>query len=89
MAYISTLLPHMENTTDSKSKIGSDIQRLRGDLGESVIDLSGKAGIARGYWYEVERGEVNVTIETLEAIARALDADVEVRFSPKRRRRAS
>ena len=56
--------------------IGSNTRRIRKDRGLKVDDASTRAGLAKGYWYQIEAGEPNLTIDTLEAIAKVLNVSV-------------
>ncbi len=53
----------------TKKVIGENIRRLRKDSGRSVVELTGKLKMPRPYWYELEQGMVNYTVERLEQIA--------------------
>jgi len=66
----------MSITDATKKIIGENVRRLRVQSGKNVEELAGTAGVARGYWYEVERAATNPTVEMLELIARALKVSV-------------
>jgi transcriptional regulator with XRE-family HTH domain len=78
---------------DTRRLIGANIRRLRETSGMPVTALAEGAGIKRGYWYEIESGLPNVTIDVLDRIAgelsKALGREVEARDlltdPPKRR----
>lgn len=57
---------------DARAIIGWNLRRLRVELGLSQERLALAAGIDRAYVGRVERGSENVTITTLEAMAKAL-----------------
>lgn len=59
-----------------KQIIGENVRRLRKESQRSVDDFAEEAGCARGYWYEVEAGATNPTLDMLAAIARALGVSV-------------
>ncbi|CAO4172055.1 helix-turn-helix domain-containing protein [Methylorubrum aminovorans] len=61
---------------DARSIIGWNLRRLRVAQGLSQERLALAAGIDRAYVGRVERGSENVTIATLEAMARALSVPV-------------
>ncbi|WP_298957258.1 helix-turn-helix transcriptional regulator [uncultured Methylobacterium sp.] len=61
---------------DARAIVGWNLRRLRVAQGLSQERLALAAGIDRAYVGRVERGSENVTITTLEAIARALSAPV-------------
>jgi DNA-binding XRE family transcriptional regulator len=54
---------------------GRNLRRLRGKLGKSQDEFSDLAGLHRTYIGAVERGERNITLDTLERIAAALKVD--------------
>ncbi len=53
-------------------RVGASIRVLRTEKGFSQEDLAAKAKLHRTYIGSVERGERNITITTLERIAKAL-----------------
>lgn len=61
---------------DTRAIIGWNLRRLRVERGLSQERLALAAGIDRAYAGRVERGSENVTITTLEAMARALAVQV-------------
>ncbi|MFA5549734.1 MAG: helix-turn-helix transcriptional regulator [Porticoccaceae bacterium] len=56
--------------------MSANIRRLRKELDLSQEELADKCGLHRTYVGAVERGERNVTLSSLEALAGALDVDV-------------
>lgn len=61
---------------DARSIVGWNLRRLRVAQGLSQERLALAAGIDRAYVGRVERGTENVTITTLEAVARVLEVPV-------------
>lgn len=59
-----------------RERIGRNIRQLRVDLGLSQERLALESGIDRSYVGRVERGEENVTLDTMQAFAAALSIDV-------------
>ncbi|MGC5780832.1 helix-turn-helix domain-containing protein [Methylobacterium sp. NFXW15] len=57
---------------DARGIIGWNLRRLRVERGLSQERLAFAAGIDRAYAGRVERGSENVTVTTLEAMAKAL-----------------
>ncbi|MCW3019652.1 MAG: transcriptional regulator [Solirubrobacterales bacterium] len=53
--------------------VGLAIRRLREESGHSQEAFAATAGLDRSYYGAIERGEFNVTIDTLVKIASALD----------------
>jgi transcriptional regulator with XRE-family HTH domain len=73
-----------------RQTIGDNLRRIRRDSGKTMAVLTKAAQLTPGYWYEVERGEVNVTIDALQSIASALSVTVLDLLEPaKPKRRAS
>lgn len=54
--------------------VATNLQRLRAERGLTLAVLAGRSGVAKGTISELERGRGNPTIETLFALAYALDA---------------
>jgi transcriptional regulator with XRE-family HTH domain len=54
------------------TRFGANLRRLRRDKGISQEKLADLAGLHRTYVSSVERGERNVTLETVEKLAKAL-----------------
>ena len=65
---------------DARGIVGWDLRRLRVERGLSQERLAFAAEIDRAYVGRVERGKENVTITTLEALARALGVAVAALF---------
>lgn len=59
-----------------RTRIGRNIRQLRVELGLSQERLALESGIDRSYVGRVERGEENVTLDTMQAFAAALGVDV-------------
>ncbi|TXM99074.1 helix-turn-helix transcriptional regulator [Methylobacterium sp. WL64] len=65
---------------DARGIVGWNLRRLRVERGLSQERLALAAEIDRAYVGRVERGRENVTITTLEALARALGVAVAALF---------
>ncbi|GLS44207.1 helix-turn-helix domain-containing protein [Methylobacterium brachythecii] len=61
---------------EARAIIGWNLRRLRVEQGLSQERLALAAGIDRAYVGRVERGSENVTVTTLEVMARALSVAV-------------
>ena len=53
-------------------KLGKAVRRLRKDLGFSQESFADAVGMHRAHMGEIERGESNVTLETLARLAKQL-----------------
>jgi len=60
--------------------VGERLRAYRNRAGLSQEDLAEKAGIHPTYIGQLERGEKNATMETVEKVARALNLPFEVLF---------
>jgi transcriptional regulator with XRE-family HTH domain len=52
-------------------RFGTNLRKIRLDKGISQEELANLAGLHRTYISSVERGERNVTLETIEKLAKA------------------
>jgi len=57
-------------------QIGRNIRRLRLARGWSQEEFAARSGVHRTYVGSVERGERNVTVDTLERLAAALAVEI-------------
>jgi len=57
---------------DIKVQFGKAVRRLRGERNFSQEGFAAAAGINRAYMGKIERGEVNISLESIEKIAAAL-----------------
>jgi len=67
---------------DWKALLGRKIFDFRAEKGWSQQTLAGEADLSLRYLAGVERAEENPSLETIIAIARALDVDVGELFRP-------
>lgn len=56
--------------------LGANVRRLRLGRGLSLVELGRLSGLAKGTLTQLEAGRANPTIETLQALARALGAQL-------------
>ncbi|NNG83124.1 helix-turn-helix transcriptional regulator [Acinetobacter sp. ANC 5378] len=61
--------------TELASKIGQSIRHKRTQSNITQESLALQCGIDRSYMGRIERGEVNLTVEKLYEIARALETN--------------
>ena len=59
-----------------RDNIGANVKRLREEYGLSVIQAAEQLGVGRQYWYLIEKGEANLTLEKLERVAEILDVSL-------------
>ncbi|MFH1192584.1 MAG: helix-turn-helix transcriptional regulator [bacterium] len=65
----------MDKTT--LEKFGEKVRTERCKLGFSQEELASKAGVHRTYIGMIERAEKNITLESIQKIARALNLPLE------------
>lgn len=63
---------HATHMADIRSAFGKAVRRLRAGLELSQEDFAHKAKIDRSYMGRVERGEVNISIDNMQRIAKGL-----------------
>src|SRR5580700_478658 len=66
---------------DVKKPFGAAVRAWRGRLGISQEELAGRAGLHRTYICDVERGARNVSLESIEKLAHALEIPTARLFS--------
>jgi two-component system, response regulator len=69
------------SSQDVKQEFGTSVKSWRGKRGISQEELAGRAGLHRTYISDVERGVRNVSLESIEKLARALEIPVEILVS--------
>ncbi|OKP98721.1 helix-turn-helix domain-containing protein [Paenibacillus sp. P46E] len=69
-----------ESKSELVKKIGERIRRLRKEMNLSQEQLAERSGLHTNYVGQVERGEKNLTLETLEKVAGGLDISLEEIF---------
>lgn len=60
-------------SNESRQQLGQNIRKLRKKMGLSQEKLAEKANLHRTYVGAVERGERNISLDNILAIAHALD----------------
>ncbi len=63
----------MARHSEVASRFGDKLRRLRKERGVSQEKLADRARLHRTYVSSVERGERNVSLETIDKLARALN----------------
>ena len=56
--------------------LGQRIQKLRDQMGWSQEEFAAKCDINRSYMGRIERGELNLTLETVQKVAKGLNESV-------------
>jgi len=59
----------------TQENIAANVKRLREAKGLSVIQAAEQLGVGRQYWYLIENGEANLTLEKLIGVARVLEVE--------------
>ena len=72
----------MEKSSTLKN-LGKNLRALRIAKGISQEDCAGKADLDRAYYGRVERGEVNISILSLEKITQVLGVGIQDIFGNK------
>lgn len=70
----------LSKTMETRAIIGWNLRRLRVGKGLSQERLAFAAGLDRAYVGRVERGSENVTVSTLEMLAKVLEVPVAALF---------
>ena len=65
----------MENTS-LKTQLGTNIARLRAEVGVSQTSFALMVGVSCKYLIDIESGKANPTVDMLERIAGGLDTTV-------------
>ena len=69
-------------TDDDKGALAANLRRLRAERGVSASELARSAGASRATVSQLEAGEGNPTLDTLYALATALDAPLAELIAP-------
>lgn len=67
----------------NKKKIGSNLREIRKKRKMSQVILAEEAGLNRTYIGEIERGEKNMSLNTMSKLAKALKIEITDLFNPK------
>ena len=62
--------------TNTAKKLGENIRRIRKEKGMTQIELCQKLEVDRAYMSNVENGNKNPTLATIEKIAKALSVSL-------------
>ena len=65
--------PQTELGTALRAQFARNVRRLRKERQMTQLELADAAGVGRTFISQVERGHFSVTLETIAAIARALN----------------
>jgi len=68
---------------DSARKVfGRNMRRLRREMGLTQEELSHASGLMQSYISEIEAGKRNVSIDNIDAVAKALGVSLAQLFEP-------
>jgi transcriptional regulator with XRE-family HTH domain len=73
-----------QRNLSARKTFASNVRRVRLRLGLTQEELADRSGLHRTYVGSVERGERNISIDNMERLASALDAEVEELLRPVR-----
>jgi transcriptional regulator with XRE-family HTH domain len=74
--------PAVAKRKEWRRAFGERVRRLRLPTGMSQEALAARSGLHRTYVGSVERGERNISLENIHALAEALQVDVWELFDP-------
>jgi transcriptional regulator with XRE-family HTH domain len=74
-------LPTKATRHDVKWSFATALKACRGCLGISHEELAGRAGLHRTYVSDIERGARNLSLESIDKLAKALEIPVSTFFS--------
>src|SRR2546427_11599850 len=66
---------------DLKWSFATEVRACRGRLGISQEELAGRAGLHRTYVSDIERGAHNLSLESIDKLAKALEIPVSTFFA--------
>ncbi len=66
----------MTRHSEVATQFGEKLRKLRKEQGFSQEELADRAGLHRTYVSSVERGERNVSLQTIDKLARALNLPI-------------
>lgn len=67
---------YMLSRTKVAKRLAKRLRQLRERKGLSQETLAHEAGLGRSYYWRVEQGEINMTLETLIRLSNVLKVDV-------------
>ncbi|WP_371868730.1 helix-turn-helix domain-containing protein [Pseudoduganella ginsengisoli] len=71
------------STLPAKVRFGHALRAAREMLGMSQEELAERAGLHRTYIGQVERGERNISVDSMERLAAAVKIDLWIMLTPK------
>ena len=63
---------------EARKRMGAKIAALRNFRGMTQRDLEEKSGISQPHITRIERGAYDIRLDTLDTLAKAMDAEVEI-----------
>jgi transcriptional regulator with XRE-family HTH domain len=70
---LNVTIKYFLDRSDNRNYLGNRVKRLRMDRGLTIVSLADKVSVTPGFVSQIENGLANPQLETLEAIAKALN----------------
>lgn len=70
---LNITIKYFLDRSDNRNYLGNRVKRLRMDRGLTIVYLADKIGVTPGFISQIENGQANPQLETLEAIAKVLN----------------
>lgn len=78
-------MPPTRDATSIAVVVGHNLRRIRDERGLTLSQLATRSGVSKGTLSKVESAATNATVDTLDALARALDVPVATLLSSEPR----
>ncbi|MHB1044226.1 MAG: helix-turn-helix domain-containing protein [Eubacteriales bacterium] len=69
---LNITIKYFLDRSDNRNDLGNRIKKLRMDRGMTIVALADKVGVTPGFISQIENGQANPQLATLEAIAKCL-----------------
>jgi len=68
----------MESTSEISKEIGNKIRKAREEARLTQLEVANTSGINVTYYAQIERGEVNPSIDKVQRIAKTLNITIDI-----------